>query len=656
MSNKNVDKNNKNKIISIVAISISMIIMISLIFGIIFKYSRFNPENKSNVTNSFTIGKENENNVKQKIDLFLEQKTKKEISSLITARNIDVYMFVEKEENCLAKILAYENTSSNASLSYYLNYFDSNGNGAAYFKNETKEETYYINYGYGNTPEEKFKINTSSSTNNNINIFKYLIENKKNLKQEKDNIMYLYNLDDKFKDCLKLYCQYKTPSYNYFEPTKLALYVDEDGLLNIIVYANNTKDNLKNQKVSKLKFYGGEFKKQDPLQNNKNIKSYRGMFDLNTQIIKKVKELDSSYIGYTKIEIPIDERILKTTTPLEKIYDGKTNIDVELDQEYINKNIKTNERFFLEVVAKANFEDKDVSEDKNIIYKFSLKGLGSEYYELKPTVDFIKKGSIKQKEIVFNSNFNEETLVKEYDGTNNAVVKFINNNNKIKVPSSQIIEGDEVEYMINNAYYEDSNAGNDKNITVELNLSGSNNMNYKIKNKNVNIKGNITKRQFIFNLVANERSYIKGNLNVDITVETEDPLLNGVVTASGIMEDDKAGIDKSVTVELSGFNKENYSYIIPEVKVNITKAKINYELIAESREVEDGNNKVVLKANVLNLPEGVSIIDGEGTVEDPMSTLEQEVTIVRLPCLDNESDENYELNRTNEGIIKVTLQ
>lgn len=138
---------------------------------------------------------------------------------------------------------------------------------------------------------------------------------------------------------------------------------------------------------------------------------------------------------------------------------------------------------------------------------------------------------------------------------------------------------DDLTYTVDGTFA-DANAGNDKDVTLTVALTGSKAGNYELaSDSQTTVKANITAKEVtVSGITAVSRVYEKGNNSVQLSADAvkvngligSDKVSADVTGAVGAMADDKAGENKPVTVTGVKLGSDNVNYVLKEQPTDVT--------------------------------------------------------------------------------------
>lgn len=156
----------------------------------------------------------------------------------------------------------------------------------------------------------------------------------------------------------------------------------------------------------------------------------------------------------------------------DKIYDGNTEATVYIGQ---IEGITAGDDVTVE--ARGSFEDCNVGEDKCVTIEYSLVGSDAGKYSV-PVIEY-STATISPREITVSVSVED----KEFDGTVTATA-LINQVNGI-------VNGDDVTVSIVNASFSDSEIGEDKEVNVYFDLTGTSASNYTLQENPISVCADI---------------------------------------------------------------------------------------------------------------------------------------------------------------------
>ena len=320
-----------------------------------------------------------------------------------------------------------------------------------------------------------------------------------------------------------------------------------------------------------------------------------------------------------------------------KIYDGTTKASINGDSQdiisgdHVIFNSKT-----------AEFSDKNVGVDKSItISDISLGGADMANYTLQNSTTSAS-ASITQKSIT--ASYAGQNKI--YDGTNDAQVSGF---------STDVIQGDKINFSHTLASFSDKNADNQKTINVVgISLTGDDAGNYTLNNTTANTTGSIERKTISTTLLAKNKVY-DGILTASVSIQAQNTVQGDIVLVnheSATFENKNVGVQKKVVVDgltLDGADAKNYqlTQTTGEVKADITPKSIQATYDAQNK-IYDGNTKASVMGKSIDLINNDSVqFDYQQAVFSDKNVGQNKNVYISGASLSGIDASNYTLSNTS---------
>ncbi len=323
---------------------------------------------------------------------------------------------------------------------------------------------------------------------------------------------------------------------------------------------------------------------------------------LKYQVQFTADSIDIYAVFYDSLEVVITPKELTLTgyTADNKEYDGTTEVHfskIEGEVAGLEGLVDENDDVSFEgVISAAAFEDKNVGENKNIVFnEVTLSGADAGNYTL-TTLD--ATASITAKPVSISvAGVND----KEYDGTTDATYN-------VNTAISGIISGDDVTVDTSNASasFADKNVGEDKTVSFTgFALSGKDTSNYVLDTQPASLTASITVIGVtISGVVAEDKIYdgtlsatISGTATLSSTIESDNVSIDAS-SANAVFEDENVGTDKTVSFSgysLAGSDASNYTFTQPSTTTaSIFTKSISMTGISIDDKYYDGTKDAVI--------------------------------------------------------------
>jgi hypothetical protein len=308
----------------------------------------------------------------------------------------------------------------------------------------------------------------------------------------------------------------------------------------------------------------------------------------------------------------------------------------------------------LSLESVAAYDNKSAGSEKPVtINAFKLIGEDKSNYQLM-TEELTTYGSILQKEISLELNA-EPAITKVYDG--NTSITLASENYSLK----DILNGDVVTVK-GFAKYDDKNAGDDKQITVnEFTLDGTDKNNYLLTTNEAQTKGNITQKELHVALVngtgvtktydgTDEAIIAADNYEVTGTIKNDEIAINN--PALGRFDDKHAGTSKMVFVTgLAPTGADAGNYKLASASVSAPIGTITPRDVVVNI---DSKSKVYGKTDPSLTYEVVNIVKGESLEGKPSRKKGNDVGEYLINLGDIKGGNDYNITHFQPGTLTIT--
>ena len=286
--------------------------------------------------------------------------------------------------------------------------------------------------------------------------------------------------------------------------------------------------------------------------------------------------------------------------------------------------------------------------------------------DYKPATAVTQLLTIAKKDITVSLNATP-AIAKTYDGTTSITLAAQN------YTLNGVVGNDDV-YVTGASKFDDSKAGNNKNIVVNnFILNGEQKGNYNLTTLSADVAGSIAKKEITVALNATPEISKTYDGTSDATLSGGNYTLSGIVgedvvnvSGSAHYDDKNVGGDKGITVnnfELQGNDKDNYQLVTLTASTagSITAKPITVSMVAQPEifKVYDGNANATLneKNYVLQGIEGEDDVTVSGTaMYDNRHAGEDKTVTVNEFVLGGGDKNNYSLETTSAVTTGVITQ
>lgn len=269
--------------------------------------------------------------------------------------------------------------------------------------------------------------------------------------------------------------------------------------------------------------------------------------------------------------------VTATLSATDKTYDGGTlaSATSSLSGFILTDDISS-------VVSSANFSDKNVGNNKNVIATLALAGNDSGNYDLSSTAT--TTAAINKKVITTTLS----ALDKTYDGGTLATATS---------SSTGFVSGDDISATVSNANFSDKNVGLNKNITATVALAGNDSGNYDLSSTAATTTATINKLVLTSPTASSSNKTYDGGTVAIATLGAVTGVVSGddlnVFISNANFSDKNVGLSKNVVVNLSTTGADVGNYDLSNFAVNtnadISKKVLSNPTLTVSNKTYDGS-------------------------------------------------------------------
>ncbi|NIB42926.1 filamentous hemagglutinin N-terminal domain-containing protein [Pseudomaricurvus alkylphenolicus] len=299
---------------------------------------------------------------------------------------------------------------------------------------------------------------------------------------------------------------------------------------------------------------------------------------------------------------------LNNVTASDKVYDGGVTATAMGDelQGVIGADVVS--AGFL-----ANFEDKNVGDDKVVNVEASLKGSDAGNYALNEQ-QFVVSASITPADVTLTGI---STVDKTYDGGVEAQVEADQ--------LEGVIEGDDLTVQFT-ASFDTRDVGENKAVMAIASLAGTDVGNYSLTNPHQGGQATITPATVTVSEFSATNRVYDGSTDIEVQLGTVDGVIEGddvQFGAAGALADKNVGEDQQVSLQLTLNGADAGNYIVttdlPTATATVSAAGLSLTSVdAEDRVFNGGVDATLILGDLTGLVEGDDVqISGTGTFASP---------------------------------------
>ncbi len=271
--------------------------------------------------------------------------------------------------------------------------------------------------------------------------------------------------------------------------------------------------------------------------------------------------------------------VTASITAADKTYDGTDDAQVtscSLEAELADHGVVSPDDVDCSA-SNGHFADADAGVGKNVTADVELTGTDKTNYEL-TSASASTTATISKRSVTASITAADKT----YDGTDDAQVTSCSL--EAELADHGVVSPDDVDCSASNGHFADADAGVGKNVTADVELTGTDKTNYELTSASASTTATISKRSVTASITAADKTY-DGTDDAQVTSCSLEAELadHGVVSpddvdcsaSNGHFADADAGVGKNVTadVELTGTDKTNYELTSASASTTATISK-----------------------------------------------------------------------------------
>ena len=271
--------------------------------------------------------------------------------------------------------------------------------------------------------------------------------------------------------------------------------------------------------------------------------------------------------------------VTASITAADKTYDGTDDAQVtscSLEAELADHGVVSPDDVDCSA-SNGHFADADAGVGKNVTADVELTGTDKTNYEL-TSASASTTATISKRSVTASITAADKT----YDGTDEAQVTSCSL--EAELADHGVVSPDDVDCSASNGHFADADAGVGKNVTADVELTGTDKTNYELTSASASTTATISKRSVTASITAADKTY-DGTDDAQVTSCSLEAELadHGVVSpddvdcsaSNGHFADADAGVGKNVTadVELTGTDKTNYELTSASASTTATISK-----------------------------------------------------------------------------------